>query len=188
LLATEIKGNDDSVSCYKVPQAAELPFFGALRTLGFNWIFGFIPKSSEKILEIIQYFGEEAVSPDVAFNTVRPVPCAGEYAKHPLHDPREIRIRPGLNNEMNVVTHNAEGMNGESVFFLGPFQCGEKELPHCRAEEDILVPVHPGGNMIDRVFLKFSRLPHAYTTAPSACFALTRRFFLSIRILSVSRV
>jgi hypothetical protein len=56
-------------------------------------------------------------------------------------------------------------MNGESVFFLGPFQCGEKELPHCRAKEDILTPVRSGGNMINRVLFQTPIHSHAYITA-----------------------
>ena len=84
----------------------------------------------------------------------------GEHAHDPSHYCREALPFHGDDDEVDMVSHDAEVLYPEAILLLGPLNDREEKLLARFRIEDHLFPVGPRRNMVPGALAKFSWLSH----------------------------
>ena len=102
----------------------------------------------EEILQAVYDPGKEPVPPDMPGYASAAIVCHGEHAHDPLHYGGEVCPVSGLDNEMEMVVHDAEVLDPEIVFPVCPFYHRKKQILDGVRVEDHFLAVGAGGDMV----------------------------------------
>jgi hypothetical protein len=104
------------------------------------------------------------IVPDVAVIPKDAVKSRREDAENPLHDSRKTLSGTGMDEEVDVVAHDAEIVNAEGVLLLCPTDHVKKEFFYPVRTKDELASVCPGNNVVPSSWSQFSWFSHTSYT------------------------
>jgi hypothetical protein len=134
-----------------------------------------ILKGRQKLSETIQNMGKEALTPYMTPVSENTVVFPREYTHYPLHDSRKGDSFSRLDDEVEMVTHDAEILDPEIVLPLRSLYDLEEHITHVRRAEDHFSPIRPRDDMIASTFAQDSWFTHTIETQRTCSRDSTRR-------------
>jgi len=132
-----------------MPQASVFPFPNLVDLLSFDRIPVNILEDHQELRKGPDDPREEPLPPDMADIPMDSVVRHGEYAQDPLQDAGKGFSAARSDHDVEVVAHEGEVLYAEIVPLPGPGDDLKEELFHAPVVQDHLLPIRPGGDVIE---------------------------------------
>ena len=151
------------------PEPTESPRPSIVNLIGPYRIVIDILENRKELAKPYNYSREEAPSPDVPRRiAMDPVVGHGEDTHDPLHNRGKALSLSRKDDEVDMVSHDAEVLYPEAILLLGPLNDREEKLLARFRIEDHLLSIGPRRYMVSGTLAEFPWLSHELETIDGA--------------------